>query len=206
MLFDCLYKSESVGDLGTLYQLKTRMNRKDVSDKVNKSYHGCEAFFNTVDDGYIVYAATEFFGMESPNSSPTLNKLEPSNNGAVSQKQLYDAVEKLVEKYVLLEAQPTAVLFCDIQQSEQPQIFLCRYPDCNKQYQHEKRGTTMKSRSMDCISQTTIKMVGALQILAVKTGFLITLIISLRQVSFTKISKMQLKRVMEQELNTYGNL
>ena len=136
MLFDYLYKSESVGDLGTLYQLKTRMNRKDVSDKVNKSYHGCEAFFNTVVDGYIVYAATEFFSMESPNSSPTLNKLEPSNNGAVSQKQLYDAEEKLVEKY---EAQPTAVLFSDIQQSEQPQIFLCRYPDCNKQYQHEKR-------------------------------------------------------------------
>ena len=97
MLFDYLYKSESVGDLGTLYQLKTRMNRKDASDKVNK-YHGCEAFFNTVVDGYIVYAATECFGMESPNSSSTLNKLEPSNNGAVSQKQLYDAVEKLVEK------------------------------------------------------------------------------------------------------------
>ena len=38
MLFDYLYKSESVGDLGTLYQLKARMNRKDVSDKVNKSY------------------------------------------------------------------------------------------------------------------------------------------------------------------------
>lgn len=53
MLFDYLYKSQSVGDLGTLYQLKTRLNRKDVCDKVNKSYHGCEAFFNSVVDGYI---------------------------------------------------------------------------------------------------------------------------------------------------------
>lgn len=139
MLFDYLYKSQSVGDLGTLYQLKTRLNREDVSDKVTKSYHGCEAFFNTVVDGYIVYEATEFFGMESPNSNPELNKLEPSNNGTVSQKQLYDAVEKLVEKYVLLEAQPAAVLFNDMQQIEQPQIFECRYPDCNRQYQHEKR-------------------------------------------------------------------
>ena len=140
MLFDYLYKSQSVGDLGTLYQLKTRLNRKDVSDKVTKSYHGCEAFFNTVVDGYIVYAATQFFGMESPNSTPELNKLGPSNNDEhASQKQLYDAVEKLVEKYVLLEAQPTAVLFNDMQQTEQPQIFECRYPDCNRQYQHEKR-------------------------------------------------------------------
>lgn len=71
MLFDYLYKSQSVGDLGTLYQLKTRLNRKDVCDKLNKSYHGCEAFFNSVVDGYIVYAAMVFFGMESPNSSPT---------------------------------------------------------------------------------------------------------------------------------------
>lgn len=69
-LFDYLYKSESVGDLGSLYQLKTGLNRKDVKDKVNKSYHGCEAFFNTVVDGYIVYAAMQFFGMQSPHSNP----------------------------------------------------------------------------------------------------------------------------------------
>lgn len=136
MLFDYLYKSQSVGDLGTPYQLKTRLNRKDVCDKVNKSYHGCEAFFNSVVDGYIVYAAMVFFGMASPNSTPNSNQLEP---GATSQTQLFDAVEKLVEKYVLLEAQPAAVLFTDIQQSEHPQIFKCRYPDCNREYQHEKR-------------------------------------------------------------------
>ena len=137
MLFDYLYKSQSVGDLGTLYQLKTRLNRKDVCDKVNKSYHGCEAFFNSVVDGYIVYAAMVFFGMESPNSTPSLNKLEPSNSGATSRTQLFDTVEKLVEKYVL-EAQPAAVLFNDLQRSEHPQIFNCRYPDCDREYQHEK--------------------------------------------------------------------
>ena len=136
MLFDYLYKSQSVGDLGTLYQLKPRLNRKDVCDKANKSYHGCEAFFNSVVDGYKVHAAMVFFGMESPNSTPNSNQLEP---GATSQTQLFDAVEKLVEKCVLLEAQPAAVLFTDIQQSEHPHIFKCRYPDCNREYQHEKR-------------------------------------------------------------------
>ncbi|XP_044174453.1 uncharacterized protein LOC114950684 [Acropora millepora] len=125
MLFDYLYKSESVGDLGTLYQLKARMNRKDVSEKVNKSYHGCEAFFSTVVDGYVVYAAMEFFGMDSPHSTPSLNTMGPSN--IVSQKQkLYDAVEKLVEEYILLKVQPTATLFNDIEQSEIPQRYECR--------------------------------------------------------------------------------
>ena len=89
-----------------------------------------------------------FFGMESPNSTPNSNQLEP---GATSQTQLFDAVEKLVEKCVLLEAQPAAVLFTDIQQSEHPHIFKCRYPDCNREYQHEKRRsgeTTMKLQCM----------------------------------------------------------
>ena len=139
MLFDYLYKSESVGDLGTLYQLKARMNRKDVSDKVNKSYHGCEAFFSTVVDGYVVYAAMEFFGMESPHSTPSLNTMGPSNTPVSQKQKLYDAVEKLVEEYILLKVQPTTALFNDIEQSEIPQRFECRYPDCNNQYVHEKR-------------------------------------------------------------------
>ena len=117
------------------------MNRKDVSDKVNKSYHGCEAFFSTVVDGYVVYAAMEFFGMESPHSTPSLYTMCPSNT-PVSQKQKlynYNAVEKLVEEYILLKVQPTAALLNDIEQSEIPQRYECRYPDCNNQYVHEKR-------------------------------------------------------------------
>ena len=81
----------------------------------------------------------EFFGMESPHGTPSLNTMGPSNT-AVSQKQkLYDAVEKLVEEYILLKLQPTAALFNDIEQSEIPQRYECRYPDCNNQYVHERR-------------------------------------------------------------------
>ena len=43
MVFDYLYKENSAGDLGILYQLKARLNRKDVHAEVNKSYHGSES-------------------------------------------------------------------------------------------------------------------------------------------------------------------
>lgn len=41
MIFDYMYKSHSAGDPGTLFHLKCKLNRKDVDEKVNKSYHGC---------------------------------------------------------------------------------------------------------------------------------------------------------------------
>ena len=55
------------------YQLKARLNRKDVHAKVSKSYHGTESFFSTVVDSYVVYVAMELFGMTSPHVAPTLN-------------------------------------------------------------------------------------------------------------------------------------
>lgn len=49
------------------------MNRKDVSDKVNKFYYGCEVFFSIVVDEYVVYVVMEFFGMEFFYSIFSLN-------------------------------------------------------------------------------------------------------------------------------------
>ena len=73
MIFGYLNKSNSAGDPGTLFQLKCKLNRKDVNEKMNKSYHGCESFFSTVLDGYVVYAAMEYFGMTTPDGIPFKN-------------------------------------------------------------------------------------------------------------------------------------
>lgn len=86
MVFDYLYKENSSGDLGTLYQLKARLNRKDVHAKVNKSYHGTESFFSTVVDSYVVYAAMEFFGMASPHVAPTLNIVWSNDSSTLKEK------------------------------------------------------------------------------------------------------------------------
>ena len=98
MLFDYLYKENSAGDLGTLYQLKARLNRKDVQAKVNKSYHGTEAFFHTVVDGYVVYAAMEFFGTTSADAKPTLHMAQANDSHTLKEK-----VGELVNKYVLFK-------------------------------------------------------------------------------------------------------
>ena len=88
-LFDYLYKENSAADLGPLYQLKTRLNRKGVLAKVNKSYH-------TVVDGYVVYAAMECFRMTSADAKLTLHMAQANDSHTLKGK-----VGELVNNYVL---------------------------------------------------------------------------------------------------------
>lgn len=139
MVFDYLYKENSAGDLGTLYQLKARLNRKDVHAKVNKSYHGTESFFSTVVDSYVVYAAMEFFGMASPHAAPTLNMVQTNESHTLKEK-----VGELVNTYVLFEAEfdESTALHGEIHEACQEaseENYVCRFPSCNKIYVHEKR-------------------------------------------------------------------
>ena len=136
MLFDYLYKENSAGDLGTLYQLKARLNRKDVHAKVNKSYHGTEAFFHTVVDGYVVYAAMEFFGMTSADAKLTLHVAQANDSHTLKEKR-----GELVNKYVLFkpELDESATLHEEIREAEAYQErYVCRFPSCNKIYVNKK--------------------------------------------------------------------
>ncbi|XP_068693691.1 uncharacterized protein [Montipora foliosa] len=137
MVFDYLYKENSAGDLGTLYQLKARLNRKDVHAKISKSYHGTESFFSTVVDSYVVYAAMEFFGMASPHATPTLNVVQSKDSCTLKEK-----VGELVNTYVLFEAEldESTTIHEEIREAEACHgNYACRFPSCNKVYIHEKR-------------------------------------------------------------------
>ena len=133
MVFDYLYKENS--DMGTLYQLKVRLNRKDVHVKVNKSYHGTESFFSTVVDGYIVYATMDFFGMTSPQATPTLNMVQAGD--------LKKKVGELVNKYILFkpEIDISTTLHEELSREAEAcqERYACRFPSCNSTYVHEKR-------------------------------------------------------------------
>lgn len=136
MIFDYLYKSNSAGDPGTLFQLKCKLNRKDVNEKANKSYHGCESFFSTVLDGYVVYAAMEYFGMTTPNEVPSQNVPDPGGS------DLFEKVGEMVDRFVLLHVQPEEVLLEDALRNQDNQCqprYRCRYPTCDNVYIQEKR-------------------------------------------------------------------
>ena len=105
MIFDYLYKENSASDLGTLCQLRARLNRKDVHNKVKKSYHGCESFFQYSCLWLCGVCSNEFFGMESLDGIPSVNVPQAGNDKSQVRDQLYGKVGELVNKYVLFEAQ-----------------------------------------------------------------------------------------------------
>ena len=81
--------------------MRARLNRKDVHNKVNKSYHGCESFFSTVVDGYVVFAVMKFFGMESLASIPSVNVPQAGNDKSQERAQLYEKVGELINMFYL---------------------------------------------------------------------------------------------------------
>lgn len=105
-----MFKSSSAADLGTLYQLKCKLNKKDVTEKVTKSYHGCKAFFSTVLDRYITYAAMEYFGMPSPHENPSKNI--PSRHTG-SDAHFFEEVGKMVDTFIHQRVQPETLLLED---------------------------------------------------------------------------------------------
>lgn len=68
MLMEKFYKSDSAREVGTLYQLKCIINRRNVTTNSSKDYHAISAFVDLTCEGHVVAAALSFFGMNDINS------------------------------------------------------------------------------------------------------------------------------------------
>lgn len=93
--YSLLYDSNSFNQLGTLKYFREKYNRKNVTPKkVHDSYDGCEDFFLSVGQAYIVVALLNFFGMESVDEYPTKHKFmsNMSHKGDEDIKVYFDTV------------------------------------------------------------------------------------------------------------------
>ena len=68
MLMDKFYSVDSAREVGTLYQLKCLINRRNVTKSVSKDYHAIGAFVDLACEGHVIAAALTFFGMTDINS------------------------------------------------------------------------------------------------------------------------------------------
>ena len=133
-------KTSSAGDPGTLYQLKCKLNRKDVNEKVTKAFPGWESFFSTVLDGYVVYATMEYFEMAFQMTVPL-----KICQGEVQMVVLH-SLRKLEKWSISLfslrfsQKQSCWKMHYKRDQSDESQTcYRCRYPGCDKMYVHEER-------------------------------------------------------------------
>ena len=66
-----LYKCSSSKDVGTLYQLRNLINRRNVVSDPTRDVTACEEFFLLVVEAHILYAAMDTFGMTSIDDVPS---------------------------------------------------------------------------------------------------------------------------------------
>ena len=62
---------------GTLYQLRTLINRRNITADPSKNVEACEDFIETVLHAHILCATMESFGMTSINDAPQGSTLFP---------------------------------------------------------------------------------------------------------------------------------
>ena len=63
LIFAKFYDSRGMKDVGTMYQLRNQLDRRNVGKDTTKRYRSCNAFLNDVLDGYIVACAVVHFNM-----------------------------------------------------------------------------------------------------------------------------------------------
>lgn len=112
-MYNCLFKSNSVREIGTIKYFREKLNRKNVTaDKVTKSYEGCEQFLITIGTAYICEAAMEFWGLDDKNGKPTKHIPRPGmKHLQLWQKQEYfdTVIGEFVDQFVMADPDKEAV-------------------------------------------------------------------------------------------------
>ena len=65
-----MYKTASSKEIGTLYQLRNVINRRNVTAKPKKDFNAHDDFFTLIVTGYVLGAAMEILGMENLEDDP----------------------------------------------------------------------------------------------------------------------------------------
>lgn len=87
---------------GTLLQLRNLINRRNISSDISGKFNAAIDFFELVVTGYILAAAMHYFHLTSLEGIPTKNVISPSTNSKDSWTTLKHAVERIVDRYVMV--------------------------------------------------------------------------------------------------------
>ena len=114
LVFDHLYKAESIREVGTIKYFRERLNRKNVTpEKVAKSFEGTEDFFVSLGKAYLLEAAMQFFCMNDLNDTPVKHK---PPNGILhlpkTRKKAYfdEVIGSFVDEFVMADPDRDAVM------------------------------------------------------------------------------------------------
>lgn len=118
LVYKKFYNTNSSSDVGTMYQLRNKLDRRDVSSDT-KSYRACNSFLQDVLDGYIIASALQHFGM---TDAEDMDVIPPGLPVSQQGTWFHGEMVKIVDKFVLHweDLEHTAGIFVDAIQSGRP--------------------------------------------------------------------------------------
>lgn len=103
-----LYKTKSGMEMGTLYQLRNLINRRNVKTSCKDDMNACEDFFGLVVAAHILVAAMDFLKMSSVDDIPSPTVISPDVWMLADSERtsiLKDVAAQIVDKHVDLSVQ-----------------------------------------------------------------------------------------------------
>ena len=162
VIYKLFYNPSSSTDIGTMFQLRNKISRKDVNKSaLGDHYRANDTFIHDVTDALIITATLDHFGMESKNDSPKKN-CPPSDPGPDQSKWFDAQMSDIVSKYILNET--ITVQSPEANTEPQPKvIFMCHFDDCNhpgfndpnKLIKHEKEAHHFTCTDHGVTTETT---------------------------------------------------
>lgn len=153
MIFKRFFSAKSDGDLCTLYDDRTTINRRNVTADPSKAYRADRDFFLVVIQSRVIAAAMEILGLQSKSSQPSKCPIPPdlANMSSLAKLQyLHQVAAMIVDSFVfdqssvnhLVDKILTAQEREDVinsQQLTEDGRFPCRSPGCNYSFQYDGR-------------------------------------------------------------------
>ena len=98
LIYAKFYKTNSSGDLGTMYNLRNKLDQRNVFCDTNKNYRACNSFLQDVPDGYVIACALQHFGMRGLED---MDAVPPGLPEHQREEWFHGEIIKIVDKFVL---------------------------------------------------------------------------------------------------------
>ncbi|VDI08139.1 Hypothetical predicted protein [Mytilus galloprovincialis] len=126
--FNLHFKGSSSGEMGTLFQLKNKFDRRGVKSEVKDAVNDCREFLRFVTRGYIILGAMHLLGFDSLDKFKDLNHTSDTQKKEFLEKLSQDIVDKYIatEKFDLEAFKQT--------NTQEEGRHMCGYPGCKKSF------------------------------------------------------------------------
>ncbi|XP_078590946.1 uncharacterized protein LOC144870520 [Branchiostoma floridae x Branchiostoma japonicum] len=156
-VYNAYYDPRSATEKGTLFQLRNRFDRRNVTKSTKDSFNPNREFLNFVSSGYLILAVMESLDMSNMKGRPSLapRGIETDTRERRS-SYLRTVVAKVIDQHILptfnthaivsdIETRQAAVGGADVPEGRVP----CGFPGCPKNYARD--GVCLRRHREQCV-------------------------------------------------------